>query len=203
MIDFKKNFDTIYKNITNIKLKVNNINITPEIKEPYNKLNIIIGDQTKKIELEDGVYPLDDLIEGITENLEDVNIICKVDKKGRVIIENTNDEDFKIECGEESFGRFLGFTETEYENSSKYVSESCSPLYISNIFVSFTNINTKPLYKINTEGDITQLIELDKPITELDCLIIQIKDTPTPEEEDFHDFNGELYSLELEFECDK
>ena len=203
MIDFKDKYNTTYKNITNMKLKINNMNVIPEIKEPYNKLNIVIGNQTKKIELEDGIYQLTDLVEGITENLEDVNIICKVDKKGRVIIENTNGEDFKIECGEESFGRFLGFTESEYDNSSKYVSESCSPLNITNIFVSFTNINTKPIYKINEDGNITQLIKLDKPVSELDCLIIQIKDSPTSEEEDFHDFNGELYSLELEFECDK
>jgi hypothetical protein len=203
MIDFGNKYNTIYKNITNMKLKINKLNIIPEIKEPYNKLNIIIGNQTKKIELEDGVYPLNDLVDGISENLEDVNIVCKVDKKGRVIIENTDGNDFKIECGNESFGKFLGFTESNYENSSKYISESPSLLNKQDIYLFFTNLSSKPIYKIDSDNNITQLIKLDKIIKELDCLIIQIKDTDTSEETDLHDFCGDLYSFELSFECDK
>ena len=74
-------------------------------------LNIIIGNETKKIELDNGFYSLDDLVEGISENLEDVNIVCKRDKKGRVIIENTESDDFIIDCSEDSFGKYFALPE--------------------------------------------------------------------------------------------
>ena len=95
-----------------MKIKIKKLeSIRPQINESCNQLNIIIGNETKKIELDDGAYELDDLLEGITENLSDINIICKKDKKGRVIFENTNGYDFEINCSENSFGKFLGFTE--------------------------------------------------------------------------------------------
>jgi len=203
MIDFKEKYNRTYKNISDITLKINELNIIPEIKEPYNNLNIIINNQTKKIELEDGMYELEDLISGITENLEDVNIVCSIDKKGRVIIENTEDEEFEIQSDEKSFGRFLGFTEENYNGSTKYISELPSPLSRKELYLYFTNISNKPFCKINKDNNITYMHKITKPINELDCLIVQFKDINTEEDSNYHNFYGESYSIELTMNCDK
>ena len=203
MIDFKEKYEETYKNIKDIKLKIDKFNIKPKITESNNELIIIIGNQTKKIELEEGYYELEDLINGISENLEDVNIKCMIDKKGRVIIENINNDDFEIKCNESSFGYILGFTEETYINSSRYISEISSPLSKEEVYLYFSNISTKPFCKISENKKITYLYKFTKPINELDCLIIQLKDSNTEEEIDFHNFYGEEYSLNIVMDCDK
>ena len=203
MIDLKQKFDRNYTNLSNISLKIKKLeSIQPEITESCNKLNIIIGNETKKIELDDGFYSLDDLVEGISENLEDVNIVCKRDKKGRVIIENTESDDFIIDCSEDSFGKYLGFTEDRYENSSKYISEESSMLLNDSIYIYFPNIiPNKPFCRIDNEKNI-KLLYPKQTIEEIDCLIIQIKNSETEEEIDFHNFTNK-FEFELTFECDK
>ena len=203
MIDLKHKFDRNYTNLSNISLKIKKLeSIQPEITESCNKLNIIIGNETKKIELDNGFYSLDDLVEGISENLEDVNIVCKRDKKGRVIIENTESDDFIIDCSEDSFGKYLGFVEDRYENSSKYVSEESSMLLNDSIYIYFPNIiPNKPFCKIDSEKNI-KLLYPKQTIEEIDCLIIQIKNSETEEEIDFHNFTNK-FEFELTFECDK
>ena len=205
MIDIKDNKNRIYKNLSNLKLKITELTtIRPIIDNTCNTLNIIISNETKKIELDDGEYSLDDLVEGITENLTDVNIKCKKDKKGRVIFENTNSNDFEIDCENNSFGKFLGFMEQKYEGSSKYISETSSALLLDSIYLYFVNISAeKPFCKINLDKSIEYLYNPKDIVAELDCLIIQIKDSKTIEEVDFHNFNEQLFEFELEFECDK
>ena len=69
--------------------------------------------------------------------------------------------------------------------------------------LTFANISQNPLFKIDKNNKVNNLIKIDKPIKELDCLIVQIKDTNTNEDIEFHDFNGDDYSFELSFDCDK
>ena len=113
------------------------------------------------------------------------------------------DEEFEIQSDENSFGRFLGYTEDYYNGSTKYISEMPSPLSQKEIYLYFTNISTKPFCKINADNKITYLHKIIKPINELDCLIVQFKDTNTEEETNFHNFNGKYFSLELNMNCDK
>jgi hypothetical protein len=203
MIDFNEKFDRTYKNVTNLKLKIKSLSdLKPHINETCNKLKIIIGNETKKIELEDGYYELDELLEGITENLEDVNIICRKDKKGRVIFENTNNEEFEIDCEDTSFAKYLGFTENKYELECKYISEIVSPLSINKIFVYFPNISNESFCTIDNNNKINMNYDQDAPIAELDCLIVQIKDSETTEETNFHDFSGNKFNFVLTFDCD-
>ena len=77
------------------------------------------------------------------------------------------------------------------------------PLAIKELYLYFTNISTKPFCKINADKKITYLHKITKPINELDCLIVQFKDTNTEEETNFHNFNGKYFSLELNMNCDK
>ena len=204
MIDFNEKYSRTYKNITNLKFKIKTLpNLKPFIDETCNKLKIIIGNETKKIELDDGYYELDELLEGITENLEDVNIICKKDKKGRIIFENTNKEDFEIDCEDCSFGKYLGFTEEKYETETKYISETTSPLAINKIYLYFPNISEQSFCVINNDKKINMNYEQENPIAELDCLIIQIKDIETNEEMNFHNFSGNKIEFTLTFECDE
>ncbi len=204
MIDFNEKYGRTYKNITNFKLKIKTLpDLKPYIDETCNKLKIIIGNETKKIELDDGYYELDELLEGITENLEDVNIICKKDKKGRVIFESTNKEEFEIDCEDCSFGKYLGFTEEKYETEYKYIAESTSPLAIDKIYLYFPNISENYFCTINNDKKINMNYEQENPIAELDCLIIQIKDIEINEELNFHNFSGNKIEFTLTFDCDE
>jgi hypothetical protein len=204
MIDFNEKYGRTYKNISNLKFKIKTLpDLKPFIDETCNKLKIIIGNETKKIELDDGYYELDELLEGITENLEDVDIVCKKDKKGRVVFENKNKEEFEIDCEDCSFGKYLGFTEEKYESESKYISESTSQLAINKIYLYFPNISEQSFCVINNDKKNFVNYEQETPIAELDCLIIQIKDIETSEEMNFHDFSNNKIEFSLTFECDE
>ena len=204
MIDFKKIFDRTYKNVSNIKIKVKTLpDIKPYIDETCNKLKIISKNETKTVELEDGYYGLDELIEGITENLEDVNIKCRKDKKNRVIFENTDEDEFEIDCEDCSFGKYLGFVEEKYESESKYISEETSLLALDKIFVYLVNISPDTFCTISNNKKIVMNYKQDNTIEELDCLIVQIKDCDTTEETNFHNFNNNKINLILSFDCDE
>ena len=202
MIDFKEKYNTTYKNARNFKLKLKTLcELQPKIDENSNNLVIVINNETKRIELEEGYYTLDELVEGITANLEDVNIVCKKDKKGRVIFENTENEDFEIDCLDKSFAKYLGFCEDNYNGDSKYVSENISSLLINKIYLYIPNISDEVFCTIDKNKKIDLNYENDEPINELDCLIIQIKDIETNEENYFHNFNDK-YHLTLTFDYD-
>jgi len=202
MIDFKEKFDRTYKNVTNIKIKIREMpDLRPMIDDTCNKLTIITNSETKKIELTDGYYELDELLNDITENMEDVDIICKKDKKGRVIFENTRGEDFELNCEDCSFGKYLGFCEEKYMSDSKYISENISQLSINKIYLYLLNISDNVFCTIDNDNKIKMMTSQNK-IEELDCLIIQVKDLETSDEQHFHDFSGNKFELVITFECD-
>jgi hypothetical protein len=204
MIDFNEKYNRTFKNISNLQLKVKKLpKLTPLITSDCNTLNIIINGETKNIELDDGEYSIDDIVDGITENLSDVNIECKIDKNNRVIIQNTEGEDFDIDCTTNSFAKYLGFVNDSYSGESKYISELPNKLSINKIYLFIPNIQKELFCTINEDSDIDLNIDSDLKISELDSLIIQIKNVNTQTESNFHDFYGNKFCFELTFECDK
>ena len=113
-----------------------------------------------------------------------------------------NGDEFEIDCMENSFGKFLGFTEMKYENSSKYISETPSSLLSDAIYLYFPNIsNELPFCKINLNNNIEYFYNDKLNIDDIDCLIVQIKDIKTDKESNFHDFNNNKFLFELTFDC--
>ncbi len=209
MIDFNEKFDRTYKNISNIQLKIKTLpELQPKINDTCNKLKIIVNSNIKNIQLEEGYYTLEEIIEGITENLSDVNIICRKDKKNRVIFESTIGENFEIDCQEDSLAKYLGFVDLDYNSDTKYISETPSALANDKIFVFFPNISSDCFCMVDNTKNMKTLYNNDdndnkSHIDELDCLIVQIKDINTDEENYFHNFEGNKFHFILSFECDK
>jgi hypothetical protein len=201
IIDFNERDNTIYNSISNLEIIVNEFKrFYPYINNSCNKLSIISDSKTKDIELDEDTYELEDILDGLTENLEDVSIECKLNDDGYVVIENTSDDIFEINGETESFLSLLGFENKVYKDASSYTAENLSAFNIEKVYVYIPNIDkSKPICSINYDLEVEMIYNSDKVISKLDCVIIQIKDEMTPENKMLHNFCGTPPKLELRF----
>jgi len=170
--------------INNIKLN-DKLIFNQKITNNNNELKIICGTEIRDIQLDEDYYTLNDIIEGITENLSDINISIILNDDGYTEIINNEGENFNMICGTKSFGKLLGFTEEKYEGLSNYVAEETPELNLNEIFIFFPNIDkVNPIFSINQNQEIKCLTRL-KPIANLKSLIVQFKKSSDPTKKDF------------------
>jgi hypothetical protein len=184
--DYMINFNKPYTNITIDNIKLNDkLIFNPKITNNNNELKIICGTELRDIQLDEDYYSLDDILEGITENLSDINISIMLNDDGHVEIVNNEGEKFNMICGSKSFGKFIGFTEEKYEGLSNYVAEATPELNLNEIFIFFPNLDkVNPIFSLNQNQEIKCLTKL-KPITNLKSLIVQFKKSSDPTKKDF------------------
>ncbi len=192
MIDFKERDNNIYNDVNKIQVIVNEFKtFNPYINDTCNKLIISCDDKTKDICLDEDVYELDEILEGLTENLEDISICCELNDEGYVVIHNTDNVEFKIDGTENSFLSLLGFTNKVYEGETEYIAENLPSFNIDMVYVYMPNIDkTKPICSINSNLKVKMLYNSRKKIGKLDCVVVHIKDRETTEREYFHNFCG-------------
>jgi hypothetical protein len=204
MIEFNKSPYRTYKNVTDIKITNSSMpKLIPKINDTCNSFKISVGDEIKAIELAEDDYTLNEIVDGINDSLESVGIVCKVDKKGKVIIEQTDGDEFELDCSENSFAPFLGFTSSEYTGKSKYTSEESNKFEIKQIYLYISNVSKEPFAKIDREGKLTQLYNLSNKIDLLDYVVIQFRNSITADETDLYKFGGKTHNFTLSIKADK
>jgi len=199
--DYMINFNKPYTNvlIENIKLK-DKLIFNPKITSNNNELKIICGSETRDIQLDEDYYSLDDIVEGITENLSDINISLSINDDGFVEINNNEGEKFDMICSLNSFGKYLGFTQNKYESSSSYIAEEIPELNLNELYIFFPNLDkTNPVFSINSNQEVRCINKL-KQISNLKSLIVQFKKTKDPTKKDFITFEDKpKLNLEVTF----
>lgn len=199
IVDFN---NKVYKSVSNFSIIVEELpNFKPFINNVHNKLNIICDGKTKDIELDEDHYELDEILEGLTDNLEDINIVCSLNDEGFVQFENTQGITFELNGETESFLCLLGFTEKKYSGSEIYVAKNPCPFNLDKLYLYIPNIDkNKPVCTIDESGNVDMLLNPNKIIQKLDCAVVQIKDGETTERNLFHNFCGKPPKLQLRFD---
>jgi hypothetical protein len=184
--------------ITDYKFPKPNKKIT--INENNNQFVFDI-DEEQTIELEEGEFNINDIIEA-TQNIfeqNDINIQLSITPDNRVVIKSNNEFILKNESG--SILKSLGFTKKIYKNKSKYIAESCC-INSSRLYLFIDNISTKdPIGMIELDKkEITPIRkEFKTPIDELTDILLKFK-TNNTEDNDLYDFNEEPHVLTLKLE---
>lgn len=192
----------IYKSLTNLNIIVEELpHFKPFINNVQNKLNIVCNGKTKDIELDEDHYELDEILEGLTNNLEDINVICSLNDDGFVQFKNTKGVELELNGEKESFLCLLGFTEKKYNGSNIYIAENLCPFNLDKLYLYIPNIDkNKPICTIDDSGNVNMLLNPNKIIQKLDCVVIQIKDGESSERNLFHNFCGKPPKLQLRFD---
>jgi hypothetical protein len=107
----------------------------------------------------------------------DVPVKAKMTKDYKIIFES--DEQFGLECTENSITKFLGFTRSKYSSSSKYTSEKHHMFNSTPLYIYILNISkTKPFAIIKQSGKVEhKFSKFDSPIEELKYHILNFLQT--------------------------
>src|SRR5690606_22969519 len=122
------------------------------------KFSINLNAETE-VDLEPGIYSLDDIIDGFNENFESEECGVHIaENEGFITIKHDDDEVFDMDCsGDDSIGFMLGFDKKKYTGSSRYTSEKRHAFNEKPIFMYIRNINkSKAFAKINPDGSFEQ-----------------------------------------------
>ena len=137
--------------------------LKPEVDDSHNTLCIIYNKEEIPIELEPrDDYTLGGIINETNEALdgEDIPIRMKVDKKGFVTIENTQNEKFELDFRSNSIGPYIGFQEQTYKGYSKYTSECVHMFLEQSYFMFIKEISPEnAVCEITPDGEVIQLIK--------------------------------------------
>ena len=198
MIDLKERDNKVYTKVSNIRMSIDNFNIST-INDMSNIIEFTVDGQTKRIELEDGDYELDDLISGINDNLEELQIKCFLNKNKLIVFKHK--DNFEIDCKNKKLGRMLGFTQNKYMDDNEYVAETINSFSIDKIYIYIPNIDKKPFATVDRENNVELLYKSSKVLNKLDSIIVRCKDI-NDDSEIYHEFSGVCPSIKLSFECE-
>jgi hypothetical protein len=197
MVDLPKNL----KNI--IGIEVLDYSFPKElcyINKDNNKLIIIVNNEEKVIELEDGQYSINEITNGLQAAFdnEEMNISIDIDDNEHIVLSSMENEfSFK----NDSLGNVLGFVEEEYSREKVYISENKHSL-VSKIYLYIENIsNNEPFGMIDLKSrKITPLCKkFNNPISEITEMILKFKRRIT-KEDDLIDFYNKPHKMTFKFE---
>jgi hypothetical protein len=171
-----------------------------DINNNNNKLVILVNQEEKVIELEDGQYSIDEITDGLQAafDTEEMNISIDIDDNEHIVLSSMENEfSFK----NDSLGKVLGFTEEEYSGEKVYISENKHTL-VSKIYLYIDNIsNNEPFGIIDLKSrKVTPLSKkFNKPISEIKEMILKFKRRLTTED-DLIDFYNKPHKMTFKFE---
>ena len=173
-----------------------------KITKDNNQLMIIIEGEEKLIELEDGTYSIDEIVDGLQSafEAEEMKINIEIDEDEHIVL-SSSEQEFNFRNDEKSLGRVLGFTEELYENKLVYVSENKHSL-VSKIYMYIDNISKEePFGMIDLKANkIKPIIKrFNQPLSEIKEMILKFKRRPT-KEDDLIDFSKKPHKLTFKFE---
>jgi hypothetical protein len=186
--------------LNKIKLPKLNINITNNRYE----FKYIINSELKCLELNEGEYKLDELIDCLQEALDNEgdNIKINIESNNKVTICNQNNQEFILDNQGNSMLNLLGFVNNNYNNNFTYTSENCHK-FINKIYLYFENISKlEPFCELNLFGHNNSITkEYTKPLNNLNAIIIKFKINLNENngEEELYDFENKPHKLELTF----
>jgi len=182
--------------ITKLNLPINKNNIDSH----NNNLKLTSSDVQYKIQVPNGLYDVDSLIDKINELLTNQGTKSEVIKTTEGYIMIKSEIMFELNSNETgSILRTLGFTRSCYKNRNNYLSNKKCKLSTSNIaYLYFPDIFFKEnIATIDmTSGSFIQhkkLVNLDS----LDCIHIRFKANVSFEDEALYDFKNLPHSIEL------
>jgi hypothetical protein len=198
MVDLPKNL----KNVTGIELLDYSF---PKdmcfINKKNNQFLIHLDGEEKLIELEDGNYSIEEIIEGLQSAFDDekMGIHIDIDDDEHVVLINKK-KDFILKNEFNSLGKVLGFTKNNYEGEQIYRSENKHTL-VSKIYFYIDNISQdEPFGIIDLKNKHKPLIKkFNKPISEIKEMILKFKRRNTTED-DLIDFSEKPHRMTMKFE---
>ncbi len=173
------------------------------INENNNKLIILIDEDEKTIELENGNYSIDEIVDSLQTAFdnENMNLNIDIDDNEHIVLSSTGTE-FSFKNSENnSLGRVLGFIHDLYENERVYISEDKHTL-VSKIYFYIENIsNNEPFGIIDLKNKKTNNLikKFNQPIKEIKEMILKFKRRQT-KEDDLINFYNKPHKLTFKFE---
>ncbi len=201
--DYMVDLPDKYKNVTGIEvLDYNFPKDLCKINKNNNQLEIIMDGEEKLIELEDGEYSIDEIIDGLQSAFDDNNMALSIDiDNDEHIVLSSTDKEFSFKNEENSLGKILGFTEDEYKDDRVYKSENKYSL-VSKIYLYIENISPQEPFgiidlKSNKKNPLIK--HFNQPISEIKEMILKFKRRPT-DEDDLVNFSNKPHKLTFKIE---
>ena len=172
--------------------------LSQNITSNSNSLLLEINNDEKYIELEEGTYEVESLLENLSEALNEnnANINIKLDNQNKVLIENLDNDNFKLDLSNNSIGKLFGFKKINYENKSMYLSENECKLIDKKYYIYFSNIDEdEPFYEVYN-NNIKNIKKINNTLANLNGIIVQFKDT----DGNIIDFDSKKHNFKLNIE---
>jgi hypothetical protein len=195
--DYLFEMPKIIKNISNIELLNFDIpNPLTPINQDNNQLLIIINQEEKFIELDSGIYTIDELIEGIQSAFDQEDMKINISENNGYIQFKSNDT-FTIDNTKNSLAKIFGFNKSIYKNDTEYTSETKHHL-VSKLYIYIDTIDKNNFMFMIDFADKNKSIlnKKFKTVDELSDLIIKFKRSIT-EDDDLYDFDNKPHILKI------
>ena len=172
------------------------------INKNNNQLVINFNNEEKVIELENGNYSINEIVEGLQNAFEadEMNINIDIDDNEHIVLSST-DTEFSFKNNDRSLAKLLGFTEKSYNGERVYISEN-KHMLVSKIYLYIDNIsNNEPFGVIDLQSNKTHPLtkRFVKPIGQIKEMILKFKRRRT-NEDDLIEFNRKPHRLTFKFE---
>ena len=187
------------KDISLRSLEICNLKLPQDtnIIKDSNKFVFTMDNKETEIELDDGEYTIDEIIESIQSGFDQFELRMKISvENNKIIIENLKKKSFEMYNEEYSLLKYLGFTKEKYVGKYLYESEISHSLF-DNIYMyiycglngkqerlfdnSFAEINIKKIKK-NYKKELNRTVNGN-----FECLVIKFKNRITDENDDEDD----------------
>ena len=155
--NFENKLDIDEFTIKNINFPKNTDN---NITEKNNELKVIYNEKEHLIKIEEGYYNRYMIIECLNSNFEtnDIKIECLLNNKDEFIFKSNDGSIFELLDTQNCILNTLGLINGDYKDNNIYSSNYPIGLSDNIIYLAFSNIYDKPIFKIN--NDTNKIIKL-------------------------------------------
>lgn len=170
--NFENKLDIDEFTIENINFPKNTDN---NITEKNNELKVIYNEKEHLIKIEKGYYNRYMIMECLNSNFEtnDIKIECLLNNKDEFIFKSNDGSIFELLDTQNCILNTLGLINGDYKDNNIYSSNYPIGLSDNIIYLAFSNIYDKPIFKINNDtNEIIKLYEI-KDIKNISYLDIQ------------------------------
>lgn len=177
-------------------------NTNPKIDNTHNQFKFVHNDEEKVVELANGNYELDEIVEAIQSvfDQEETNIKIDITSDNKCVIESADRSTFSLINDDASIMKLLGFDKSVYDNSYIHISNG-KHKFNNKIYMYIDNISlTEPFAVIdmnNTQKTFKK--KYSSPIPELKELVLKFKPIETPDDI-LCEFNNEPHRITFNFE---
>ena len=178
--NFENKIDIDGFTIENINFPKNTDN---NITEKNNELKVIYNEKEHLIKIEEGYYNRYMIMECLNSNFEtnDIKIECLLNNKDEFIFKSNDGNIFELLDTQNCILNTLGLINGDYKDNNIYSSNYPIGLSDNIIYLAFSNIYDKPIFKINNDtNEIIKLYEIKdiKNISYLDITFYFTTENP-------------------------